>query len=106
MTLNIQCSLSMLKSVLDTYVHGGVDFGHSFVVQWELVNLDAIADQFTHDFDFELVQLTLTDRVSFGNDRDDVHLWQKKRKEQKVVNQKKHSCHSCHFHIQVYTVSS
>lgn len=55
MTLNIQCSLAMLKSVLDTYVHGGVDFGHSFVVQGELVNLDAIADQFTHDFDFELV---------------------------------------------------
>lgn len=104
MTLNIQCSLAMLKSVLDTYVHGGVDFGHSFVVQGELVNLDAIADQFTHDFDFELVQLTLTDCVSFGNDRDDVHLWQKKRT--KGSQSKKHSCHSCYFHIQAYTVRS
>lgn len=56
------------------YIHTGVDFGHSLIVQRELVNLDTIADQFTHDFDLELVQLTLTDGVSFGDHRDDIHL--------------------------------
>lgn len=58
------------------YVHSSVDFGYSLIVQRKLVDLHSVADEFTHDFDLELVQLTLADGVSFGDDWDDVHLWQ------------------------------
>lgn len=57
-----------------SYVHSGVDFGHGLIIQGELVDLDAIADQLTHDFDLKLMQLALTDGVSLGDHRDDVHL--------------------------------
>lgn len=56
------------------YVHGGVDLGYGFIIQRELVDLDAVADQFAHDFDLELVQFALTDGVCFGDHWDDVDL--------------------------------
>lgn len=56
------------------YVHRCVDLCHGLVVQRELVDLDAVADQLAHDFDLKLVQLALTDGVCFGDHRDDVHL--------------------------------
>lgn len=61
---------------VSSYVHSSVDFGYSLIIQRELVDLDTVADKLTHDFDLELVQLALTDGVSFSNDRNDVHLWQ------------------------------
>lgn len=57
-----------------SYVHGGVDLADGLVVGGKLVDLDAIAYQLTHDLDLELVELTLGDGVSFGNDGDDVDL--------------------------------
>lgn len=56
------------------YVHRGVDLCYSLIIQWELVDLDPVADQFAHDFDLELVQFALTDGVCFGDHRDDVDL--------------------------------
>lgn len=56
------------------YVHGGVDLADGLVVRGELVYLHAVAHQLAHDLDFELVQLTLGDRVRFGDDGDDVDL--------------------------------
>lgn len=58
-----------------TYVHGGVDLADGFVVCGELVDLDPVAHQLAHDLDFELVQLALGDCVRFGNDGDNVDLW-------------------------------
>ncbi len=58
------------------YIHCSVDLGYSLIIQGELVYLDPVADQFTHDFDLELVQLALADGVSFGDHWDDVHLQQ------------------------------
>lgn len=57
-----------------SYVHSSVDFGYSLVIQRELVDLDPIANELTHDFDLELVQFRLTDSVGFGDDRNNVHL--------------------------------
>lgn len=62
-----------------TYVHRGVDLADGFVVRRELVDLDTVAHQFTHDLDFELVQLTLGDCVCFGNDGDNVDLWKERK---------------------------
>lgn len=56
------------------YVHRGVDLCYSLIIQWELVDLDPVADQFAHDFDLELVQFALTDGVCFGDHWDDVDL--------------------------------
>lgn len=56
------------------YVHGCVDLCDGLIIQRELVDLDAVADQFAHDFDLELVQFALTDGVCFGNHWDDVDL--------------------------------
>lgn len=56
------------------YIHCGVDLRDGLVIQRELVDLDAVADQLTHDFDLELVQLAFTDGVCFGDHWDDVHL--------------------------------
>lgn len=58
------------------YIHSSVDLSDSLIIQGELVDLDAVADQLAHDFDLELVQLALTDGVSFGDHWDDVHLRQ------------------------------
>lgn len=57
-----------------SYIHCGVDLRDGLVIQRELVDLDAVADQLTHDFDLELVQLAFTDGVCFGDHWDDVHL--------------------------------
>lgn len=57
-----------------THVHGGVDLCHRFVVRGELVDLDAVAHQLAHDFNLELVQLALGNRVGFRDNGDDVHL--------------------------------
>lgn len=59
-----------------SYIHCSVDLSYGLIIQGELVDLDAVADQLTHDFDLELVQLALADGVSFGNDWDDVDLQQ------------------------------
>lgn len=56
------------------YVHGCVDLCDGLIIQGELVDLDAVADQLAHDFDLELVQFALTDGVCFGNHWDDVDL--------------------------------
>lgn len=56
------------------YIHCCVDLSYGLIIQGELVDLDPVADQLTHDFDLELVQLALTDGVRFGNHWDDVHL--------------------------------
>lgn len=58
------------------YIHCRVDLSYGLIIQWELVDLDPVADQLTHDFDLELVQLALTDGVRFRNHWDDVHLQQ------------------------------
>lgn len=60
-----------------TYAHCGIDLGHCLFICWELVDLDAVADQLTHDFTLELVQLIFCNGVSLGNDGDDVHLQDK-----------------------------
>lgn len=51
-----------------TYVHGGIDLTNSFIVCRELIDLDAVAHEFTHYLDFEFVKLALGDCVRFGND--------------------------------------
>lgn len=70
----------MLKSsrskCTPSYIHCCVDLCYGLIIQGELVDLDSIANQLTHDFDLEFVQLTLTDGVCFGNHWDDVHLKQ------------------------------
>lgn len=58
------------------HIHSSVDFGHSLIIQGELVDLNTIADKLTHDFDLEFVQLTLTNGVGFGDHWDDVYLQQ------------------------------
>lgn len=58
------------------YIHCCVDLSYGLIIQGELVDLDTVADQLTHDFDLELVQLALTDGVCFCNHWDDVHLQQ------------------------------
>lgn len=58
------------------YIHSSVDLSDGLIIEGELVNLDAVADQLTHDFNLELVQLALTDGVSFSDHWDDVHLQQ------------------------------
>lgn len=72
MFLTISLKKSQIKS--RPYIHGGVDLADGFVVRWELVYLHAVAHQLAHDLDFELVQLTLGDRVCFGDNGDDVDL--------------------------------
>lgn len=57
-----------------TYAHRGIYLSHCLFICWELVDLDAIADQLAHDFTLELVQLVFCNGVSLGNDGDDVHL--------------------------------
>lgn len=64
----------MCVYVCASYVHCSVDFCHSLIIQGELVDLHTIADEFTHDFDLELMQLTLTDGVSLSDHWDNVHL--------------------------------
>lgn len=62
------------KQVVSPYVHGGVDLRHRLVISGKLVDLHAVADQFTGDFDFELGQLTLWDGIRLGNDWDNIDL--------------------------------
>lgn len=57
-----------------TYVHGGVDLTDGFIIRRELIYLDTVAHQLTHDLDFELVELTFGDSVRFGNDGNYVDL--------------------------------
>lgn len=66
--------VSVCVCMCASYIHRSVDFCHSLIIQGELVDLDTIADEFTHDFDLELMQLTLTDGVSLGDHWDNVHL--------------------------------
>jgi hypothetical protein len=58
-----------------THVHDCINLGDSLVIGGKLVDLDSVADQLTHDLDFELVELALGDGVSLGNDGDYIHLW-------------------------------
>lgn len=57
-----------------THIHGSVDLGDRLVVSRELVDLDTVTDQLTHDLDLKLVELALGDGVCFGDDRNDVDL--------------------------------
>lgn len=63
-----------LRPLPNAHVHDCINLGNSFIIRGKLVDLDPIADQFTHDLDLELVELTLGDGVSFGNDGNNVHL--------------------------------
>lgn len=65
------------KTQRKTYTHCGIDLGHCLFICWELVDLDTVADQLTHDFTLELVQLVFCNGVGLGNDGDDVHLQDK-----------------------------
>lgn len=56
------------------YIHCSVDLSDRLIIERELIDLDAVADQLAHDFDLELVQLALTDGVSFGDHWNYVHL--------------------------------
>ncbi len=42
-----------------TYIHGGVDLTDGIIVCWELIYLDAVAHQLTHNLYFELMELAL-----------------------------------------------
>lgn len=57
-----------------TYAHGRVDLCHRLLIRGELVYLDPVADELTHDLTLEFVQLVLGDGVGFCNDRNNVHL--------------------------------
>lgn len=57
-----------------TYIHGGVDLCHSFILCGELINLHAVTDQLAHDLDLQLVQFAPVHSVSLRNDGNDVHL--------------------------------
>lgn len=57
-----------------THVHGAVDLGDSLVVGRELIDLNAVAHQLTHDLNLKLVQLTLRDGVGLRNNWDNIHL--------------------------------
>lgn len=63
-----------MESRSTTYVHGGVDLTDGFIVCWELIYLDTVAHQLTHNLYFELVEFTLGDCVRFGNDGNYVDL--------------------------------
>lgn len=76
LSIKYGCNLKEGSVAAFTYVHCCVDLCYGLIVQWELVDLDPIADQLAHDFDLELVQLALTDGVSFGDHWDDVDLKQ------------------------------
>lgn len=64
-----------------TYVHGGVDLTDSVIVCWELIYLDTVAHQLTHNLYFEFMELTLGDCVRFGNDGNYVDLRRGRDKE-------------------------
>lgn len=57
-----------------TYVHCPIYLRHWFIVCWELVDLNPVADQLTCDFNFKFGQLALGNGIRFGNDRNDVDL--------------------------------
>lgn len=62
------------RPVPHAHIHDCVNLGNSLVISGKLVDLNPIADQLAHDLDLELVELTLGDGVSLGNDGNDVHL--------------------------------
>lgn len=62
------------RPVSNAHIHDCVNLGHSLVVSGKLVDLNPVADQLAHDLDLELVELTLGDGVSLGNDGNNVHL--------------------------------
>lgn len=66
--------MSSFHKDLQPYIHGGVDLCNRLIVGGKLVDLHAIANQLTCDFDFELGQFTLGDGIWLGDDRDDVDL--------------------------------
>lgn len=58
----------------NTHIHDCINLCHSLIISGKLVDLDPIADQLAHDLDLELVELTLGDGVSLGNDGNNVNL--------------------------------
>lgn len=58
----------------NTHIHDRINLCHGLVISGKLVDLDPVADQLAHDLDLELVELTLGDGVSLGNDGNDVNL--------------------------------
>lgn len=79
-TTNQTCRLSKSKHFLQilraslTHVHGGVDFCNGFIVSGELVNLDAVAHELTHDLNLEFMKLGFGDCVCFRDNGNDIHL--------------------------------
>lgn len=67
-------SKAALRPLPSAHIHDCINLGNSLIIRGKLVDLDPIADQLTHDLDLELVELTLGDGVSFGNDGNNVHL--------------------------------
>lgn len=63
-----------LRLLPNAHIHDCVNLCNSLIISGELVDLDPIADQLAHDLDLELVELTLGDGVSLGNDGNNVHL--------------------------------
>lgn len=63
-----------LKPVPNAHIHNCVNLSNSLVISGKLVDLNPIADQLAHDLDLELVELTLGNSVSLGNDGNNVHL--------------------------------
>lgn len=58
----------------NAHIHDCVNLCNSLIIRGELVDLDPVADQLAHDLDLELVELTLGDGVSLGNDGNNIHL--------------------------------
>lgn len=76
-----QCSF-FFKSVEGrhkTYTHCSVNLSHRLFICRELVDLDSVADQLTHDFALEFMQLIFCNGISFGYNGNNVHLQWKQR---------------------------
>lgn len=69
-----------------TYVHGGIDLTDCFIISWELIYLDPVAHQLTHNLYLELMELTLGDCVCFGDNWNYVDLEEGRGKEKRDCN--------------------
>lgn len=55
LTSELCCKLFFLLFYCSTHIHRCVDLRHRFIINRELVDLHAVADQLAHDLDLELV---------------------------------------------------
>lgn len=65
---------TVLRPLPNTHIHDCINLCNCLVISGKLVDLDPIADQLAHDLNLELVELTLGDGVSLGNDGNNVNL--------------------------------